>query len=150
MHVAQLNIARLLAPVEDPLLADFVANLEAVNATAESWPGFVWRLADDGTLSMLEPGILMNMSVWTSVDALREYTYRSSHLEMLRRRREWFSHEGLDQWLVLWWIPVGHVPTVDEARERLAVLRRVGPGPSAFTLRQPFPASATTSATIDA
>jgi hypothetical protein len=148
MHLAQLNIARLQAPMDDPSMADFVAELPRINAIADATPGFVWRLVGDGTddatgLRPYGPDMLVNMSVWTSVEALREYVYRSSHLDVLRRRREWFSHDGLDNHLVLWWIPAGHVPTVDEAKERLELLRQHGPGPDAFTLREPFPPRAT-------
>jgi heme-degrading monooxygenase HmoA len=147
MHLAQLNIARILAPLDDPSTADFVACLPEINALAERSPGFVWRLtapgADDATA--LRPtdadDIMVNMSVWESIEALRDYTYRSRHLESLRRRREWFDHEGSTPHLVLWWIPAGHIPTLEEAFARRAKLAEHGPGRDAFTLRDPFPRS---------
>ena len=144
-HLAQLNIARMRAPLDDPLMADFMAALPGINARADGAPGFVWRLRDeagaDATgLRPFGPDILVNLSLWTSVEALREFAYRGQHLEPLRRRREWFTHDGLDAYAVLWWLPAGHVPATTEAAERLELLRRDGPGPRAFTLRQPYPA----------
>jgi hypothetical protein len=143
MHLAQLNIAHPVAPLDHPRMADFVADLPTINALAEASPGFVWRLRDEETddATMLRPygpDIMVNMSVWESVEALREYTYRTGHLESLRRRREFFDHKGIDAHLVLWWIPAGTLPTLDEARDRLDLLSRNGPGPDAFTLRQPY------------
>jgi hypothetical protein len=145
-HLAQLNVAYPHAPLDDPSMAGFVNDLELINARADAAPGFVWRLvgegADDATsLRPFGPDLMVNMSVWESVEALREFTYRDgTHLESLRRRREWFSHEGLGSHVVLWWIPAGTLPTLDEARERLALLDKAGPGPAAFTLREPYPA----------
>jgi hypothetical protein len=146
-HLAQLNLARLRAPLDDPLMADFVADLPVLNALADGSPGFVWRLRDengDGTdatgLRPFGPELLVNLSVWESVPVLRNYVHRSPHLEALRRRREWFVHDGVAPHLVLWWVPAGHLPTLDEARERRDRLARSGPGPDAFTLRQVFPA----------
>jgi hypothetical protein len=144
-HVAQLNVARPRADLADPSMADFVAGLARLNALADGAPGFVWRLQDSDTgdatgLRPFGPDIMLNMSVWASVDDLRAYVYRSAHLDSLRRRNEWFHHEGLDHYLVLWWIPAGTLPTVEEAWARLETLGRDGPGPEAFTLRQTFPA----------
>jgi hypothetical protein len=144
-QLAQLNVARPRAPLDDPSMADFVAGLPVLNALADQSPGFVWRLTDeDGSdatgLRAFGPDLLLNMSVWESVEALRDYVYRSDHLESMRRRREWFDHEGADPYLVLWWVPAGQLPTLDEARERRDRLARFGPGPDAFTFRQPFPA----------
>ncbi|MEV4757595.1 DUF3291 domain-containing protein [Micromonospora sp. NPDC049559] len=144
-HLAQLNLARLRAPLDDPRLADFVADLPVLNGIADTAPGFVWRLRDeeaaDATgLRPFGPDVLVNLTVWESVDTLRDYVYRSPHLESLRRRREWFHPDGLEPRLVLWWIPAGRLPTLAEARERRELLAAEGPGPGAFTLRQPFPA----------
>lgn len=144
-HLAQLNIARMRAPLDDPLMADFMAALPEINARADAAPGFVWRLRDEGTadatgLRPYGPDVLVNLSLWTSVEALREFAHRGPHLEPLRRRREWFTHEGLAAYAVLWWVPAGHVPTTGEAAARLELLRTHGPGPRAFTLRQPYPA----------
>lgn len=143
-HVAQLNIARPRASLDEPSMAGFVADLPRLNALADGAPGFVWRLQGDGApdatgLRPFGPDIMVNLSVWTSVVALRTYVYNSRHLDSLRRRQEWFTHDGLDHHLVLWWIPAGVIPTVEEAWERLELLGRDGPGARAFTLRHPFP-----------
>ena len=147
-HLAQVNIARPLAPLDDPLLADFVANLEPVNAAADRAEGFVWRLkSDDDDSASSATGIrvfdddwlIINMSVWTSLEALLGYLYGPDHRPVLRRRREWFAR--LDQaYTALWWVPAGHTPTVAEAEERLLRLRVHGPTPEAFSLRRTFPA----------
>ena len=152
-HLAQLNIGRPRAPLSEPVMADFVAGLPRLNALADAAPGFVWRLRDESTddatgLRPFGPDIMLNMSVWTSVEALREYVYRTVHLEALRRRAEWFHHDGFDHHLVLWWIPAGTLPTVDEAWARLERLDRDGPGPEAFTLRRPWPPPTPAFATI--
>jgi hypothetical protein len=144
-HLAQLNVARLRAPLDSPELAGFVALLGEINALAERSPGYVWRLQDESgdatALRPFDPDVIVNLTVWESVDALRDYTYRSPHLEPLRRRRDWFvPFEGPH--LVLWWIPAGTVPTIAEAGDRLALLSERGPAPDAFTLRNSFPAPA--------
>jgi hypothetical protein len=146
MHLAQLNIARLIEPLDSPRLAGFVALLPVVNAIADAQPGFVWRLVDeDGAdatqLRPFGPDYIVNLSMWESVEALREFAYGGGRLEPLRRRREWF-HVADEAYAVLWWVPAGHIPTMDEAAQRLALLRDDGPGPDGFTLREPYPASA--------
>src|SRR5688572_23379196 len=145
MHLAQINIARLRAPLTDPLLADFVAQLEAINALAEASPGFVWRLkADAGAPSSYikfsdDDLTIVNMSVWTSVDALFAYVYRSGHGEVYRNRRAWF--EPIAQPFALWWMAEGDVPSLDEGRRRLELLSRVGPTADAFTFKARFDAT---------
>lgn|SRR5690349_12090608 len=143
-HLAQLNVARLRAPLDSPLLADFVAQLPEVNGLAERHPGYVWRLRDDSgdatSLRPFAPDVIVNLTVWESVETLRDFTYRSAeHLDALRRRREWFLPYGGPH-LVLWWIPAGTLPTIAEAGDRLDLLASGGPGPEAFTLRRPYPA----------
>lgn len=143
-HLAQLNIAHPLAPLDDARMAGFVGGLAEINALADAAPGFVWRLRDeDGpdatSLRPYGPDVMVNMSVWESVEALRDFAYQGPHLESLRQRREWFDYAGIEAHLVLWWTPAGVIPTLDEARERLELLTRKGPGPDAFTLRKPFP-----------
>lgn len=142
-HLAQLNVGQPVAAMDDPAMADFVAGLAPLNALADGSPGFVWRLQDDGgdatALRPFGPDLMINMSVWTSIEALREYVYRSEHLDLLRRRREFFVHEPNEPYAVLWWVPAGHLPTVDEAWQRLELLRAHGPGPRAFTFREPHP-----------
>ena len=141
-HVAQLNIGRMVAPITAPEVADFVANLEPINALADHSPGFVWRLqTDEGNATSVhafdDELLLLNMSVWESIEALRAFTYTTAHTAVLRRRAEWFERLA-EAHLVLWWVPAGHVPSVDEAIERLERLRRDGPTPAAFTFRVPF------------
>jgi hypothetical protein len=147
--VAQVNIGRLLAPLDSPVIAGFVAALDPVNAVADAAPGFVWRLqTEDGNATALrafeddaggaEGGILINMSVWESVEALGAYMYGAAHLAVLRRRREWFEHMT-DAYTALWWVPRGHIPTITEAEDRVRHLRQHGPTPQAFTLKAHFP-----------
>lgn len=148
-HLAQLNIARLKAPMDSPFMADFVANLDRINTLAEDSPGFVWRLKDDSgdatALRPFEDDIIVNMSVWTDVAALSDYAFKSAHVEILRRRREWFDRME-DAYMVLWWIPAGHTPTTTEARERLEHFRQHGATPHAFSFRQAYPAPDTPNA----
>lgn len=140
-HLAQLNIARLLAPLDDPRLADFVANLDRINMLAESWPGFVWRLKDEsGDATAFRPfgdDVIVNMSVWTGRQALYDYVYASDHTAFLKRRKEWFAMPA-EAHLVLWWVPAGHRPDLAEADARLTQLRQSGPTPDAFTLKRFF------------
>lgn len=145
-HLAQLNIAHLLAPLDSPQLADFVANLDRINALAESSPGFVWRLqTEEGNATDIDffgPYTIVNMSVWDDLEALHNYVYRSAHTEILRRKREWF-HTMRSSHMVLWWVPAGHRPTIEEAGEKLRLLQEQGPCPEAFTFKQSFPAPVT-------
>jgi len=147
--VAQVNIGRLVAPLDNPRLADFVAGLDPVNAVADGAPGFVWRLqTEDGNATALrvfeedaegsDGGILINMSVWETVESLATFVYGDAHRAVLRRRREWFE-QLKDAYSALWWVRRGHVPTTAEAEYRLKHLRAHGPTPYAFTLRVHFP-----------
>ncbi len=153
-QLAQLNIGVIKGAMDSPVMADFAANLDRINALAESMPGFVWRLqTEDGDATSIRPfddeNMLVNMSVWQDVKALNDYVYRSAHVELMRRRKEWF--ERMDQaFLVLWWVPTGHRPTVAEAMVRLELLREKGPTSEAFTFRQPFPAPEVTRGPADA
>ncbi|MFL5858987.1 MAG: DUF3291 domain-containing protein [Solirubrobacteraceae bacterium] len=139
-HVAQVNIALPKAPVDSPLLADFMALLDPINELADASDGFVWRLqTDEGNATSIRPfedeRLMVNLSTWESVEALRRFVYRSVHVEVMRRRREWFEHMRL--YMALWWVPAGHVPSVEEAKDRLAHLREQGPTPHAITFREP-------------
>jgi hypothetical protein len=143
MHLAQVNIARMKGPLESAIMAGFVARLDEINALADRSPGFVWRLqTDEGNATYLRPydddRILFNLSVWESIEHLREYVYRSAHVAVLRDRHEWFS-KFERAYLALWWIPAGHRPSVDEAKKRLAHLDQHGPTPFAFTFKVAFP-----------
>lgn len=141
-QLAQLNIARLLEPLDSPRLADFVANLDRINALAESAEGFVWRLqTEEGDATGIQDfgaEYIVNLSVWRDAQALFDFVYRSAHTEIMGRRKEWFAR--LDRaYSVLWWVPAGHQPGTAEARERLERLQQQGPGPEAFTFKQRFP-----------
>ena len=142
-HLAQLNIARARAPLDDPLLADFMAQLDAVNALAESTPGFVWRLkSNSGNATDIrafdDPRMIVNMSVWDSVDALFAFTYKTAHTKVMNRRKEWFEPLPGPH-MVLWWISAGALPTLDEAKQRLEYLAAHGPTTAAFTFKVRFP-----------
>jgi hypothetical protein len=141
-HLAQLNVGRLRQPLDAPGSAGFVAGLKPINALADASPGFVWRLTDEGgeDATSLHPNgddMIVNLSVWESREALWDFTYRSEHLELLRHRREWFVRVT-EPFMVLWWVPAGHVPSVEEALVRLTRLREKGPAPEAFTFREPY------------
>jgi hypothetical protein len=142
-HLAQLNIGVIKGPMDSPIMADFKINLDRINAVAEQSSGFVWRLqTEEGDATAIRPfddeNMLVNMSVWESLETLTQYVYRSAHVELMRRRREWF--ERMDKpFLVLWWVQRGHTPTIGEAIERLQKLRKNGPTPQAFTFKTAFP-----------
>lgn len=140
-HLAQLNIALMKEPLESPRMADFVANLDRINALAESSPGFVWRLqTEEGNATALRPlgeQTLVNISVWRDVESLSRYVFRSAHVEVMRRRKEWFERMR-EAYVVLWWIPKGHRPNIAEAIARLDLLRAEGPTKDAFTFRRAF------------
>lgn len=141
-HLAQINIARMVAPLDSPVMHDFVANLERINALAESAEGFIWRLKGDGNdATSLRPyedeRVIVNMSVWESVDALYQYAYYSDHTEIFRRRAEWFEKMTTPA-AGLWWILAGHIPTVAEAKDKLEHLERYGVTPQAFTFKKRF------------
>ena len=142
-HLAQVNIGRMLAPLDTPQMKGFVDKLDEVNAAADAADGFVWRLVDEGGSSATDfrfwgdEWLIVNMSVWTSPEALSSFMYGPDHRPVLQQRRKWF--EPLKEAITaLWWVPVGHVPTLEEAEKRLTVLREKGPTPEAFTLKQRF------------
>lgn len=149
--LAQVNIARLLEPLDSELLADFVAALDEVNAEAESAPGFLWRLKDDdGNATQIRAfewdeagsaGVIVNLSTWTDPAALRSFVFGGRHVAVLKRRREWFQRVD-EATTALWWVPRGYEPSPVEAEARLRSLRRHGPTPTAFTLADPLPPSA--------
>jgi hypothetical protein len=148
-ELAQVNVARLLAPLEDPALAGFVAALDPVNAVADAAPGFVWRLqTEDGNATAVQAftwdtagsvGVIVNMSVWTGVEQLAAFVFGDMHRQVLRRRREWFAPMK-EAFVACWWVPAGYRPTTDDAEARVRHLRRHGPTPHAFTVRDHFPA----------
>ncbi len=142
-QLAQVNIARMKESLESELLVDFVSELDNVNAEAENSPGFVWRLKDDsgyatGIDAFNDPELIINMSVWESIEALAAFTYKNKpHLEVLKKRRNWFHHMEVS--FVLWWVPAGHEPTLEEAKRKLTQLAEAGPSPAAFTFKDSFP-----------
>jgi hypothetical protein len=153
MHLAEINIGRLLHPLDDPRMADFVDNLDRINALAEASAGFVWRLKDEtGNATQIhaydDPMIITNLSVWTSPEALFGFAYQTAHRRFVQRRKEWFSPF---EWpyLALWWVAEGTVPTVVEGRSRLDHLARVGPTAYAFTFRRLFPPVPDTAPLVD-
>lgn len=141
-ELAQINVARLIAPVDDPAVAEFMNALDEINAVAGHSPGFVWRFqTDDGNATAVRPyedeSILINVSTWASITALSDYVYRSAHTPFLRRRAEWFLRTR-DVFVALWWVRAGHRPSTEEAIGRLEHLRAHGPTPRAFTFRHTF------------
>jgi len=141
-ELVQLNIGIIRGPMDSPVMADFAANLGRINALAERSPGFVWRLqTEDGDATAIRPfeheNMLVNMSVWQDVESLNSYVYSSAHVEVMRRRREWFERMN-EAFLVLWWVPKDQRPSVVEALAKLEILRAKGPTAEAFTFRQAF------------
>ena len=142
-ELAQVNIGIIKGPMDSLIMAEFAANLDRINEVAERAPGFVWRLqTEDGDATAIRPfdveNMLVNMSVWRDVESLNKYVYSSAHVEIMRRRKQWFErmHEAF---LVLWWVRKGHRPSVEEAIAKLDVLRARGPSAIAFTFRHAFP-----------
>ena len=142
-QLAEINIAELKAPLDSPQLKDFVDNLDRINALAESSEGFIWRLKGDGndatSLRPLGDNVIVNMSVWKDAETLRNYVYNTAHVEILKRKREWFSRMSR-AYMVLWWVAEGHEPTVAEAVARLEHLRKHGATAEAFTFGEAFAA----------
>lgn len=141
-QLAQLNIGRILGPIDSEIMAEFVAQLNEVNALADAAPGFVWRLAaENGNATEIRPyedeRIAVNLSVWESVAALKAFTYSARHNAVLRDRRKWFERH-VEAYFCMWWIPAGHIPTVAEAQARLEYLRTHGESAHAFTFKQVF------------
>lgn len=141
-ELAQINIGRMVAPIDSPVVAGFVDNLERINALADSAPGFVWRLQSDAgdatEFRLFDADTLVNMSVWKDVDSLHHFVYRTAHVEIMRRRKEWFELMR-DAYQTLWWVPQAHRPSLQEAGQRLEHLRQYGPSPEAFTFKKAFP-----------
>ncbi len=143
-HLAQVNIAKALAPLDSPVMQGFVEQLDRINQLAEASPGFVWRLqTDEGDATALKPyedeRIIVNLSVWDSLEALKAFVYAGEHLSLLRNKQQWFEKPDAPI-LALWWVPAGHLPDIDEAKQALARLRAQGPSAHAFSFARPFPA----------
>ena len=142
-HLAQINIARGRALIDDPIMVGFTEQLAALNALAEASPGFVWRLVDEaggdatGIRAFTDPRLIVNLSVWTDVAALKAYVYRGQHGAAFRDRSQWFGPMD-GPLLALWWIEAGTIPTVAEGKRRLELLAQLGPTAEAFTFRAEF------------
>ncbi len=141
-QIAQVNIGRIKGPLDGPVMAEFVARLNEINALADHSPGFVWRLqTPEGNATSLRPfdddRIMFNMSVWETIEALHHYVYRTAHAELLRQRQQWFE-KFTGAYSVLWWVPTGYIPAIEEAKKRLAHFDRHGPSQFAFTFKTVF------------
>ena len=155
-QLAQLNVARAVAPLDSEQLQSFMDAIDGVNAVADAAPGFVWRLEEDddehpgatGIRAYDDPWLIVNLSVWESREALWDFAYGGDHLDVMRRRREWFSALP-ESHLVLWWVPAGTIPTVEEAVTRLDHLRKHGPTPRAFSFKQAFGPGEPTAAPLE-
>ena len=144
-ELAQVNIARAIAPLDDPVMQGFVDQLDYINSVADRAPGFVWRLqTEDGDSTAIrafaDPLIIVNMSVWDSIESLYRYVFKSDHLGPVRDRRSWFQKMDRPH-SALWWVPAGHRPSLDEAKHKLDWLHRHGPGPTAFTFTKAYDAN---------
>ena len=143
MHLAQLNIAEAIASMDSPEMADFVNNIERINSLAESSPGYIWRLTDEGgdnsySMQLFDSDfIITNMSIWKDKESLFDFVYNTSHVEIFKRRKEWFSKMPVMH-MVLWYVEEGHIPTIEEAKERLQYLRDNGESEYAFTFKSKF------------
>ena len=143
-QLAQLNVARMKSPTIDaPAMQSFVAQLDTINALAESTQGFVWRFNDESDNATAfnpynDPQIIVNLSVWESVEALKTFTYKTAHAGLIRQRTDWFQAFGKAAY-VLWWVPKDHRPSLSEAQARLQQLQEAGPSPYGFTFKQAFP-----------
>ena len=142
-HIAQVNVAQAKADMDSDLMQGFVSRLDEINALAESAEGFIWRLQEDsGSATAIrvfdDPLLLINMSVWANLEALKHYVYKSLHVELIKDREVWFNKMG-ESHQALWWIPVGHIPTTEEAQKKLEYLRKNGPSADAFTFAKPYP-----------
>jgi len=141
-HLAQINIARMLAPIDSPVMKDFVDNLDGINAIAEKSDGFVWRLKDDTnnatSIKIFDDDFLIvNMSVWKDMESLFQFVYQSNHVEIFKRRKEWFEKPG-SMHMALWYVPAGYTPSVSDAQERLLYIRNNGETPHAFSFKKRF------------
>jgi hypothetical protein len=142
-HIAQINIARMLGPIDDPIMAGFVAQLSPINALADKSPGFVWRLqSESGDATSIkvydDDMIIINLTVWENAVVLREFVYKSAHQGVLRDRKRWF--EKFDgPYYALWWVPAGHLPSPEEGKQRLDYLREHGDTAYAFSFKNVFP-----------
>jgi hypothetical protein len=144
-NVAQVNIGRINAPsIDHPIMSEFVAQLDTINRLAESSKGFVWRLKEEGGNATSIPfsdddRIIVNMSVWETIDDLSHFTYKTLHRDVLSQRAKWFEKMS-QHFQALWYVQKNSFPSVDDARTRLKYLQENGPTPMAFTFAKRFSA----------
>lgn len=138
-ELAQMNVARMVGVnIEDPIMEEFVNNLDNVNTLAENSPGFVWRLKDDSNTNPFnDEQVIMNISVWKDIESLEDFIYRSYHSDFLKRKKQWFQKYG-EAHMVLWWIKKGNYPSIKESIERLNCLQLNGATQNAFNFKQRF------------
>ncbi|GAA0397042.1 DUF3291 domain-containing protein [Cocleimonas flava] len=142
-HIAQINIAQAKADKDSEIMSGFISRLDEIHTLADNAPGFIWRLetedGDDGSVSVFnDPLLLINMSVWRDIDSLRAFVYKSIHIELLQDRDAWFDKMG-EIHQTLWWVPAGHIPTIQEGKDKLDQIREFGPTAEAFTFGKKFP-----------
>ncbi len=145
-HLAQINVAQAIAEMESDVMTGFVSRLDEINAIADQAPGFIWRLQDeDGNATSInvfdDDLMLVNISVWEDIEALRDFVYKTIHTELLKGRDAWF-HEMGSIHMALWWVPAGHIPTEQEAKDKLEYIRQHGPSSVVFTFGRTFPSPA--------
>ena len=140
-NLAQVNIAKRLAPMDDPIMQDFVNNVEKINAIADVSDGFIWRMQDEdkdlGVAVFKDDSILINISVWKDLESLFNYTYNSGHIEVFKRKKEWFSKIKMMH-MAFWYVPEGYEPTFQDAKNRLDYLNNHGDTPYAFSFKSKF------------
>lgn len=142
-QLAQINIALMKAPIDDPIMSEFAAALNEVNLIADRSPGFIWRLqTSSGNATDIraypDPKMLINVSVWQTIEQLKVYVYHTLHGDFFVRRRQWFE-EYSGEHFGMWWIPADHLPTVEEGKAKLKYLERHGDSPECFTFAKPYP-----------
>lgn len=142
-HLAQLNIANAKASMDSSVMEGFVSRLDEIHALSDSADGFIWRWesgsADSSVVEVFgDPLLLVNLSLWESVETLKHFVYKTVHIELIRDREAWFDKMP-EMHQAVWWVPAGHIPSVAEAKQKLDLLRREGPTDSAFSMSKPFP-----------
>ena len=141
-QLAQVNIGIAKGAMDSEVMKVFADNLDPINAIAEASVGFVWRLKDDcGNATDIvfsdNPNELVNMSVWESVDDLKHFMFKTHHIDFLKRKKEWFETPSQATY-VLWWVPAGHLPSIEEAKQKLSLIRKHGETAEAFSFKKVF------------
>ncbi|WP_226664729.1 DUF3291 domain-containing protein [Microbulbifer aggregans] len=143
-HLAQVNIAYGIETLDHPVMAGFVAELDRLNALADISEGFIWRLqSDEGDATAFklydDEKIILNMSVWESIETLKSYVYSGEHLEILKQKKQWFE-KTKSAHLVLWWVPAGEIPSIEDVKSKLSLIQKLGPSEQAFNFARAYPA----------